>query len=97
MQKKVLLRDAYRGRLPDSILDGAKKGFRVPLTQWFRGPLLSQAREILGDPEAVSDGLLDPAATSDLIEAHASGAADRSDQIWAALMLELWRRTATSS
>ncbi len=33
VQKKWLLRNAYRGRVPDSILDGTKKGFGVPLAK----------------------------------------------------------------
>src|SRR5262249_25125905 len=30
-RKKLILRNAYRGRIPDSILDGPKRGFGVPL------------------------------------------------------------------
>ena len=42
----VLLRHAYRGRVPDSILDGAKMGLRYHST-WFRGDLQGYAREVL--------------------------------------------------
>src|SRR5439155_4131260 len=49
-RKKLLLRQAYRGRVPDSILDGAKRGFGVPLGAWFRGDLEGYARELLLDP-----------------------------------------------
>src|SRR6185436_7519437 len=35
-QKKWLLRETMRGRLPDSILDRPKKGFGIPLAKWLR-------------------------------------------------------------
>src|SRR5262245_32407433 len=45
-RKKLILRNAYRDRLPDSILDGPKRGFGVPLGTWFRGDLAGYAREV---------------------------------------------------
>ncbi len=36
-QKKVVLRAALRGWVPDEILDAPKQGFTVPLDEWFRG------------------------------------------------------------
>src|SRR5947209_6210756 len=39
MKSKFLLKRALRGVLPDSILDRPKKGFGVPVAEWFRGRL----------------------------------------------------------
>src|SRR4051812_4579770 len=44
-QKKVVLRDALRGRLPDDILDRPKMGFVVPIVDWFRNELRDWPRE----------------------------------------------------
>ena len=38
-QKKVVLREAMRGRLPPEILDAPKMGFGVPYEEWLRGAL----------------------------------------------------------
>ena len=38
-EKKVALRAALRGWVPDEVLDAPKRGFRVPLAEWFRGEL----------------------------------------------------------
>ena len=38
-EKKVALRAALRGWVPDEILDAPKRGFRLPLADWFRGEL----------------------------------------------------------
>ena len=44
-EKKILLREAYRGELPDEILDRPKHGFGAPVEAWLNGPL----REFAGD------------------------------------------------
>jgi asparagine synthase (glutamine-hydrolysing) len=91
-RKKLLLRRAYRGRIPDSILDGPKRGFGVPLGAWFRGDLQDYARELLLDPMTLDRGYLNEAAVRSILDAHAAGRGDRSAQLWALVMLESWQR-----
>jgi asparagine synthase (glutamine-hydrolysing) len=91
-RKKWALRRAYRGRVPNSILNGAKKGFGVPLGSWFRNELRAFTREILLDPRTLDRGYVRPSSLKSLLDAHDSGGGDRSFQIWALLMLELWHR-----
>jgi asparagine synthase (glutamine-hydrolysing) len=91
-RKKLLLRRAYRGRIPDSILDGAKRGFGVPLGAWFRGDLQGYARELLLDRTTLDRGYLNESAVRSILDAHAAGKGDRSHQLWALVMLESWQR-----
>lgn len=49
-EKKILLRAAYRGILPDEVLDRDKQGFGAPVGGWLRGPLRAAAQEILPCP-----------------------------------------------
>jgi asparagine synthase (glutamine-hydrolysing) len=88
--RKRILRSAYRGILPDEILDGPKMGFAVPLGDWFRGALRDYSREVLLDPRCLDRGYFSKAFMTSMLEEHASGRRDRSAQIWATLMLELW-------
>jgi asparagine synthase (glutamine-hydrolysing) len=90
MQKKVILRDALRAWLPDSILDRPKQGFSVPLAEWLRGDLRDYSREVLLDPSAFSRHRFRPGAVQSLLDAHLAGS-DHSQRIWALMMLELWR------
>jgi asparagine synthase (glutamine-hydrolysing) len=91
-RKKYILRRAYRGRIPDSILDGSKKGFGVPLGAWFRGDLQTYARELLLDPMTLGRGYLNEGAVRGILDAHAAGQGDRSLQLWGLVMLESWHR-----
>jgi asparagine synthase (glutamine-hydrolysing) len=91
-RKKRLLRRAYRGRIPDSILDGPKRGFGVPLGSWFRGDLQGYARELLLDRTTLGREYLNESAVRSILDAHSAGQGDRSAQIWALIMLESWQR-----
>jgi asparagine synthase (glutamine-hydrolysing) len=90
-QKKWLLRRAYRGQLPDEILDGPKRGFGVPLAGWFRDELRGWTREVLLAPET-GGGLLEPTEVRRIVSEHQEGRDDHSAQIWSLLCFESWRR-----
>ncbi|MGI9557923.1 MAG: asparagine synthase (glutamine-hydrolyzing), partial [Solirubrobacterales bacterium] len=95
-QKKRVLRDAYRYRLPAEILDGPKKGFGVPLADWFRGELSGWVREMLLDPQVAAGGLVEASAVERIVTDHQDGRGDRASAIWALLCLEQWRREFAS-
>jgi asparagine synthase (glutamine-hydrolysing) len=89
-EKKVALRRALRGWVPDEILDGRKMGFRSPIADWFRGELRQYARDVLLDPSAIRRGYFHGPAVSRLLDRHESGAQDLSQAIWTLLIFELW-------
>ena len=91
-QKKVLLRSALRGRVPDEILDAPKRGFHPPIAQWLRGPLGASAREVLLDPSSRERGQLRPDRVERLLSRHSRGLEDHSEMIWRLLLYELWHR-----
>jgi asparagine synthase (glutamine-hydrolysing) len=91
-KKKLLLRRAYRGRIPDAVLDGPKRGFAVPIDAWFRGQLASSAREVLLDPSALGRGYFVESGVRSILDDHVEGRRDSGAQIWALLNLELWHR-----
>jgi asparagine synthase (glutamine-hydrolysing) len=90
-EKKWILREAYRGIIPDQTLDGAKRGFGVPLASWLRGDLSGWVRDMLFD-ERPCGGLVRPEAIRRLVEDHVAQRGDRSAQLWALLFLEAWSR-----
>jgi len=87
---KAILRRAYGGFLPPSILRRKKKGFGVPLTEWLRGPLKPLLEDAMST--LAGRGLLEPGELRRLTSEHLSGAADHRDRLWLLLVLELWWR-----
>jgi asparagine synthase (glutamine-hydrolysing) len=89
---KVLLRQAMKGILPESIMARGKMGFGAPLGAWFRSDLQGFVRERLLDPASPIYEYLRPEPVAALLARHGSSAADLSAQIWALLTLESWLR-----
>src|SRR6185437_15179569 len=49
---KAVLRDAYRGRLPDEVIGGEKRGFEIPLVSWLRKELRPIIQDTVGSQDA---------------------------------------------
>ena len=91
-EKKIVLRRAMRGRLPDSILDGPKTGFGVPYQEWLRGPLRDFAHSAVLDRVFVDRFGIDDARLEKVFDDHESGRRDRGFLLWKLLQLSLWSR-----
>jgi len=91
-EKKIVLREAMRGRLPDDILDAPKTGFGVPYEEWLRGALHGFARAALLDSTFVNRFELDRASLETALQEHRSGRRERGFLLWKLLQLALWSR-----
>jgi asparagine synthase (glutamine-hydrolysing) len=90
LAKKRLFRRAVAPLLPPEIVKGRKRGFAVPAAAWFRGPLLPFAREVLSPARIASQGYLDPAVVTAVLDEHVSGREELSRNIWGLVCLSLW-------
>jgi asparagine synthase (glutamine-hydrolysing) len=89
-QTKWLLKEAYRSRLPSSVIDRAKHGFEIPVDAWLRGPLGEMFEDAVLNPRARVSGLLNQTAARTLYRAHASGYGRHGNILWALLVLARW-------
>ena len=89
-EKKRILRDVLRGVVPDTILDGKKKGFGVPMSEWLRGPLAGYMKSILFDKSIIGLGLLDNAIVQKRVDAHINREADFGMLLYKLLVLSIW-------
>jgi asparagine synthase (glutamine-hydrolysing) len=94
---KAVLKAAFRGTLPDEVIDRPKKGFAVPLRSWFRNELRDMPREVLLDQRARERGWFREEAVERLIAEHQDGRADHSHRLWSLLQLEVWHREVVDS
>jgi asparagine synthase (glutamine-hydrolysing) len=91
-QKKIVLREAMRGRLPDDILDAPKTGFGVPYEAWLRGALHGFASAALLDLTFVNRFEMDRTRLESALQEHRSGRRDRGFLLWKLLQLALWSK-----
>jgi asparagine synthase (glutamine-hydrolysing) len=88
IQKKAVLKEAFRSDLPDAVVDREKQGFGVPVDEWFRGRLKERGREAisrLGERDAWNKRGLEQKW-----DAHISGDRDDGNQLWDLVFLEAW-------
>jgi asparagine synthase (glutamine-hydrolysing) len=89
---KLLLREIVAPELPAEVLNARKRGFSVPLAQWFR----SDAREQVRDGVLPLHGALTPFlredAVSALLEEHEAGRANHAQRLWNLWVLNEWAR-----
>lgn len=86
---KYLFRRAIADLVPAAVLTYGKRGFDVPLGQWFRGELRSEL-DTLHELHDVLPGFLDPDALSRVIDGHLRGRGDWSAMLWRLLVLRRW-------
>jgi asparagine synthase (glutamine-hydrolysing) len=87
VRTKIAIRELVAARLPASIAARPKRGFDPPIDRWLRGEL----RDLVGDAIPEADGLVEVAAARRLFDRHLAGKEDAGHQLYAVLMLSLWR------
>jgi asparagine synthase (glutamine-hydrolysing) len=91
-QKKVLLRRLLRGLVPREVLDRPKRGFDVPIAEWFKGDLYGFLTDVLLDTSTLARGYFKRDSVTELIDRHRQGKGDHSSMLWRLLVFELWHR-----
>ncbi|MDQ7815054.1 MAG: asparagine synthase (glutamine-hydrolyzing) [Patescibacteria group bacterium] len=88
-KKKILLRRALAGVLPDDVLNRPKRGFQVPLAQWFRGPMAKVLEERCLGVDSPLREIADEQGVRRLISRNAKGF-DHGNRLWMLLTLSSW-------
>jgi asparagine synthase (glutamine-hydrolysing) len=89
---KWVLRQAMREILPPQILSRPKVGFRVPVNEWFRGPLRDFLYESLTSDSSRTASFYRPAPLRRMLDEHVEGRRNHEKAIWTLLNLELFQR-----
>jgi asparagine synthase (glutamine-hydrolysing) len=87
-QGKYIFKKSLERVLPADVLTRAKKGFAVPLAEWFRGELKGFTHEALFQRQ---DDILDGAFLSQCWKQHQRGQRDWSALLWTVLMFKSWQ------
>jgi len=92
LTKKYIFKKAMKGFLPGDTIERRKKGFGIPIAEWFRGPLRSHIEARLGEKSIAEMGLFRPEAVRKTIDDHLSGKRDNRKEIWTLLSFVEWHR-----
>jgi hypothetical protein len=88
-ESKRLFRRAISGIVPDFVLSRPKRGFQMPLADWFRGPLRPRIEALRSPTEAMAP-FVSRHALARLIKEHSVGRRDHSAILWRLIVLDHW-------
>ena len=83
-ERKTILRETIGKELPGSILNAPKKGFTVPLREWFKGNTLADNIDYLGNGITV----LNNNTINKIIQMNMDGEKDCGNFIWMLFVLK---------
>ncbi len=91
---KYVLKKAMEPHLPYDVLYRKKMGFRVPLADWFRGPLKQKLRDALLSKQMKESGLFNMNTIEKWLDEHQSGRKEYSAPLWTLLMFASFYKQA---
>ena len=89
-ERKVVLKQALRGILPDRILFRKKEGFSIPMKNWLRRELQPLMRDLLSEERLRRRGLFEPGEVRRLMQEHVDGRANHAHQLFSLMVFERW-------
>jgi asparagine synthase (glutamine-hydrolysing) len=96
-QSKRLVKRAVESLLPARLRAQRKRGFAMPVNQWFRSGLGGHFEEAVLGADARCRSFLEPAVVQALLDAHRAGRDNHGYHLWAILMFEHWLRYMEST
>jgi len=91
---KYVLKRALERVLPAEVLNRSKKGFTMPVAEWFRGDLKTFAHDAITRP---GDDLLNRGFLTKCWTEHQRGQRDWSALLWCVLMFRTWQEVSSAS
>ena len=89
---KWLLREAMKRVLPAEILERPKVGFRVPVNEWFRGPMKNFLYDHLTGADSRTATYYQRTALDKILSDHVNGRQNHEKLLWCLVNLEIWQR-----
>ncbi len=88
---KYILKQSMTNILPPQIKQRKeKRGFSIPVDDWFKGHLKSYAEEILLDSSSRKRGFFSEATVMKILKQHQEGTQNYGSHIWALIVFQIW-------
>jgi asparagine synthase (glutamine-hydrolysing) len=90
--EKIIMKRAFAGRLPNSILERPKSGMRVPVHFWMQKEMKSHVREILSPRQLKQEGIFDHHRVKQLLKYKTEEGPGRYGlRLWMLMTFQLWK------
>jgi len=89
-QRKYLLEELMKGKLPPKVLRRQKVGLDIPAHDWLRGPLRELLMDTLSADAVERTKLFRPQVVQDVIHRHMERRGNFGFHLWGLIILFLW-------
>lgn len=93
---KRLVKHALADRLPKSVMGQRKRGFAIPIHDWFRTDLNDYFHDTVMGRSSRSREFLDMGEVRGLLDSHMRGSENYGHHLWVILMFEQWLEYASN-
>ncbi|HYE16087.1 MAG TPA: asparagine synthase (glutamine-hydrolyzing), partial [Pyrinomonadaceae bacterium] len=90
LRKKFILRETFRQVLPPHVFRLPKRGFEIPVGEWFKNELREMFLDTVAEP--AGGGVFRKGAVERLYEEHRQGKRDHGEKLWILFVLRWWAR-----
>ncbi|MBI5575794.1 MAG: asparagine synthase (glutamine-hydrolyzing) [Deltaproteobacteria bacterium] len=90
---KRILKELAATLVPRDVVYRPKKGFGVPLTDWFRKDLRGMMMDLHGSANHPAFDYLERDRVKRMIDDHVGGTFDHAERLWTILMFQTWMDT----
>ena len=90
--RKKILKDAFKDKLPIELFNRGKKGFEVPLLKWFKTDLHSMiTNDLLNDTFILEQGIFNTEEIKKLkAQLFSNNPNDAVEKVWAIIVFQYW-------
>lgn len=89
-QGKIILKETFSDLLPKDILTAKKRGFEIPLTEWFKNELKELVVTSLSKEKVEKANLVHFHIVEIIIEEHMKSKKNHANLIWSLIVLHKW-------
>jgi asparagine synthase (glutamine-hydrolysing) len=77
--------------IPKELMERPKKGFGVPIYEWFKGELKELYKEYLNEERIKKEGLFNHLEVKRLLEDYLSDRGVNHNKLWLLFVFEMWK------
>jgi len=90
LNKKYILKKAFKNILPDSIMNHRKQGFVGPTSKWLKSDLKPFVLDCLSEKNLLEHNYINPGSVQTLLDEHFTGKQINDKVIWSLVMFQKW-------
>jgi asparagine synthase (glutamine-hydrolysing) len=90
INKKIILKEAFKDIIPRKHLKAQKKGFGVPISHWMKKELKEDLIKVLDKEKIESQKIFNYSYVSVILEEHFSNKKNRGSQLWTLYIFQKW-------